>query len=986
MEDPTDEDNLSTDEVVVGKTTGSGLKVTYVSIDYSKLYDMQNDTHNVWVYESNMFLTIEKSSQNKEDFIPQVTEIHPLKSVIASVDTKDWINNPDVEEATGEFQQVNKIPSRDRPTWAEFTDTLQKYINPSGSIYNKDNNGFVLVNKYLDEGIDPQTDGVSIRYFGLDDEDESARPQIDVCYKVVEVKKCSEETIEKVIVIKEAVYVDKSKPDTNFEGENLEVGSPSGKPNSEKRILLSFDLDSFDEVKYDLKDIETAWIHLTFEDFVMNGGRDSASATNTISVTPLTTMDGTFDDRTATWDNTGMENLPEDQEVIATTVIPQEQPGVTPIVIEVSGYDIEKLLKEFPGIVISGVDEPTSKHPILEFFGKDEKTFPKPELHVCVPKVETTTTTPTSPPTHTPTFSTASTTPTTPPPITNCTIPNGGGRIVIDLKEYLVIQDEPTSADNPNIIQIGQTQGKGEKVILVYFDLEKAVKEGVIEQFGEPPSDGQSEWDITVTDSIINFRLTPTDEGNEDNWEPGRPVLYPLHELYDSESSWKYPWKEGDKGPLPVIDYQSTVTADFGQMKKKPTLGRWLQASTTTIARYLFTEFEEVRMPNNGFLLRYVTESGDPATHFVSFDSPDLADPEFRPFMDICYLPSVRPMPCLEGQLVYYDLNADTHIVPDTNIHGAEEHLFIGNSGWAGKARTLIDFDMATFNTEQTKLFDDAESVYLKLFYEGPELAKPYNDPRQMERKLSAHKVLRAWNENHATSKKATAGADWNQVMMGELTDYDPEVIATDIISEGESPHNIYFNITSVFKEWMADKTSDHGILIKDSQHESVPGYFLKFASLNHEDPTMRPKLMVCQKKPICEPVDVEPKKYYVHGCVSKENVTLNACEAKNGACSANDGDALQYGYTYGVTALWDEFHILRTFCKCCTDTAADAMEIPMDCEGVEGKEDYMQTVYYITKCECMRCEEVSKVRKKRATPSKTRLLLRSALKSMLRK
>ena len=44
-------------------------------------------------------------------------------------------------------------------------------------------------------------------------------------------------------------------------------------------------------------------------------------------------MDGTFDDRTATWDNTGMENLPEDQEVIATTVIPQEQPGVTPIVV-----------------------------------------------------------------------------------------------------------------------------------------------------------------------------------------------------------------------------------------------------------------------------------------------------------------------------------------------------------------------------------------------------------------------------------------------------------------------------------------------------------------------------------------------------------------------------------------------------------------------------------------------------------------------------
>jgi len=148
----------------------------------------------------------------------------------------------------------------------------------------------------------------------------------------------------------------------------------------------------------------------------------------------------------------------------------------------------------------------------------------------------------------------------------------------------------------------------------------------------------------------------------------------------------------------------------------------------------------------------------------------------------------------------------------------------------------------------------------------------------------------------------------------------------------------------------------------------------------------MRPKLMVCQKKPICEPEDDEPKKIFNHGCVSENNVTLNYCVAKNGACSATEGDALQYGYTYGVTALWDEFHVLRTFCKCCTDKESNAMPVPMNCDGVEGKEDYTETVYYITRCECMRCEEISSVRKKRATPSKTRLLLRSALKSMLRK
>ena len=40
-----------------------------------------------------------------------------------------------------------------------------------------------------------------------------------------------------------------------------------------------------------------------------------------------------------------------------------------------------------------------------------------------------------------------------------------------------------------------------------------------------------------------------------------------------------------------------------------------------------------------------------------------------------------------------------------------------------------------------TELHDPSESVYLRMWYEGAELSKPYNDPRQMERKLAAHKV-----------------------------------------------------------------------------------------------------------------------------------------------------------------------------------------------------------------------------------------------------
>lgn len=58
---------------------------------------------------------------------------------------------------------------------------------------------------------------------------------------------------------------------------------------------------------------------------------------------------------------------------------------------------------------------------------------------------------------------------------------------------------------------------------------------------------------------------------------------------------------------------------------------------------------------------------------------------------------------------------------------------------------------------------------------------------------------MKTWNEATATSKVASQSGDsknrWEEEMMGELNDYDPEVIATDIISEGEDQHNIYVSI-----------------------------------------------------------------------------------------------------------------------------------------------------------------------------------------------
>ena len=42
------------------------------------------------------------------------------------------------------------------------------------------------------------------------------------------------------------------------------------------------------------------------------------------------------------------------------------------------------------------------------------------------------------------------------------------------------------------------------------------------------------------------------------------------------------------------------------------------------------------------------------------------------------------------------------------------------------------------------------------------------------------------------------------------------------------------------------------GVVIKDSLHEKIPGYFLKFGSNDNPDETMRPYFWTCQKKGTC--------------------------------------------------------------------------------------------------------------------------------------
>jgi len=974
MENPTDSDNESNEEIVVGKTSGSGIKITYITFDYSSILSLQNETNNVWIYDSNIVLKLKSESTGEDPFIQQITEIHPLLVDYTELLTATNISSQTgIADTTGEFPARNNVPNIPRTVVTSYTDTIHTYISPSGSEYNEDNYGIVLISHYTDGSIDENTDSQDLRYYGLDEDNEEYVPYIDVCYKVVEIQQCEEGEIEIIIPTADDVKIVEDKPDKNFDDKDLVVGTDLDDGTS--RALIKFNSETFDSELYNIESITKAWIYITFDDFTE--GTEDDRTSHTINIKTITEE---WSENNATWNSAS--DISSDT-ILATIEIPYNQPGKTQIVVPIE-TSIQDLLEETHGIMLVNDDETTSSR-VPEFINKDTSgSYTKPTLHVCVPPTTTSTTTPSPTQTVTPTYtsSTSLSTTTQAPPMQNCTIPDGGKRVTIDLSQYVVVQDTPLSAnDNEAYIEIGQTSDEGEKVLIMYFDMEQAIQDAI----------GTTD-NVAVTDSRINFRLNEPLDGDDDTWVAGRPILYPLKSNYDENSTWSDPWILEDSGPTVGVDYYSSIMAKFPKLNKVPESTRWLQAVTTTIVRYVFTE-TTYKKQNHGFVIRYVTEDGTAANHMLTFDSPSYQDDEFHPYMDICYLEVEPPITCDEGTLVYYEINADTYIMKDGIVHGSEEHLYVGNSGWDGNARILVDFDMSTVS-DLVELMDDSEAVYLRMWYEGAEMGKPYNDPKQMDRTLAAHKILKTWSEDAATNKIATSSGatknKWGLDMMDTLTDYSSDIEDSDTIQEGEGQNNFYFNLTEVFLEWRNHTSSDYGVVIKDNWHESVPGYFLKFASNDNSDPTKRPYIMACQKQATCEPVDSDPITLEDgDGCVSIDNVTLNTCVAKNGGCEMDDEADNYDGYYYGVTALWNTYHELITFCKCCIELDTADLLVPMDCQDATtttAKPDYDKTVSYITECGCQACSEVSSKRKKRAAPSKTRLLLRSALKSMLRK
>lgn len=362
------------DELIVGKKTGTGLRMSVIKFDLSELKDLQQN-ENIWIYESRIFLTLSPTSEGSV-WKNQVTKLHRVaKQSWDDVTTNEGqlTSEQNIDGTpSGEFRELTKEPRGDRKIFTDFTDTIQLFISPYNINENEDNNGVALVNYYTD-GSPQNTDAIDVRYYNYGNEtDEDFQPWIDVCYKNVPIEKCKYGYEEKKVPgISSVVLVEGEDEgrtnETLTHGKNID-----GK---KYRTVLKFDLEYFSE-KFRTYDLNESFIHLNY----LGPSEENDPKNRTVKVHKILED---WDEDTITWDTLeGKYNTTP----AGTLLIEESRLGGTLVTIA-----IHDLVKDWVskgttnnyGVVL--IDEDEEEQGSVPNYAHDdtEKYHYKPELAVC---------------------------------------------------------------------------------------------------------------------------------------------------------------------------------------------------------------------------------------------------------------------------------------------------------------------------------------------------------------------------------------------------------------------------------------------------------------------------------------------------------------------------------------------------------------------------------------------------------------------------
>lgn len=360
---------LNPDELVVGKKKGTGLKMSVIKFDLSELQELHNDK-NIWIYESNIFLTVSPTSEGKH-WKSQITKLHrlavPWDEVVTNVG--QLTSEQNIDESTGQTKKLEKEPTRDVKLKTDFKETLHKWISPYNKNKNEDYYGVALVSQYVD-GSDESTDAMDVRYYNFDNvTEEDKQPWLDICYKEVEIKECEEpyEPVEADIV-SSVVLVKGEETKTN---ETLTHGQDNdGKT---YRTVLKFDLEKFSE-KFKSYQINESFIHLNY----LGPSDEESPVQRTVTVHKIT----------APWteDDITFENVEYEDEPSGTLVIEESRLGGTEVTIPIHDLTrewIEKGVIDNYGVLLKDTaEDERNSVPIYAHDDTEQYHYP-PKLTVC---------------------------------------------------------------------------------------------------------------------------------------------------------------------------------------------------------------------------------------------------------------------------------------------------------------------------------------------------------------------------------------------------------------------------------------------------------------------------------------------------------------------------------------------------------------------------------------------------------------------------
>jgi hypothetical protein len=205
----------------------------------------------------------------------------------------------------------------------------------------------------------------------------------------------------------------------------------------------------------------------------------------------------------------------------------------------------------------------------------------------------------------------------------------------------------------------------------------------------------------------------------------------------------------------------------------------------------------------------------------------------------------------LQQGLTGYGGVADTTLdawVPEEPYGAATDlRIFFSRQQISSPMEPMLRFDMAPVPSEA---YVEKATLWLYL------LAAPPDDLR-----ANVHQVLRAWDEGAATWQLAAAGEPWTEPgARGAGTDRAAQGMAQQRLSAG--PQWYGFDVTAVASGWAQRPSQNNGLIVVSAAGDSEANVLARFASSEHKNESVRPKLEVTYRLPISAAANMAKDSY----------------------------------------------------------------------------------------------------------------------------